>query len=118
MEKTWPISVDEFHTFNRCLDDAIADAVTSFAEDSGEQEPQEPAGAGIDASAARKMGRHIESALQSFAAIKSGSVGPSGTTAAVHEKSLIALRDLIGIAGRDGDGSPDVRAIISPAAPR
>jgi hypothetical protein len=31
MERDAPITVDEFHTFNRCLDDAIADAVTAFS---------------------------------------------------------------------------------------
>src|ERR1044071_4910065 len=30
LEKQEPISVDEFHTFNRCLDSAIAGAVTEF----------------------------------------------------------------------------------------
>src|SRR5690349_8999882 len=29
-EKTAPITVDEFRTFNRCLDNAIADAVRAF----------------------------------------------------------------------------------------
>src|SRR6478672_2523128 len=30
VEQNAGVSVDEFHTLNRCLDDAIADAVTSF----------------------------------------------------------------------------------------
>jgi hypothetical protein len=107
MEKEAPISVDEFHTFNRCLDDAIADAVTSYTETSDPPAPK-----------TQEMGRLIESALLSFTAITSGSVGTKGTTAALHEKNLIGLRDLIRSAARDGEERPDVRAIISPAAPR
>ena len=111
MEKDAPISVDEFHTFNRCLDDAIADAVTSYTQDS---EPLEVRAVSAGpASTHQEMSRLIESALQSFAAIKSGAVGTKGTTAAAHEKSLIDLRDLIG-----SEDHSDVRAIISPAAPR
>lgn len=120
MENDAPISVDEFHTFNRCLDDAIADAVTSYTQDSGEQMPKPQIRAAIElsASAAREMDRLIETALQSFAAIKSGSVGTKGTTAAMHERSLNGLRDLIANSSAIGEDRPDVRAIISPAAPR
>ena len=31
MERDAPISVDDFRTLNRCLDDAIASAVTEYA---------------------------------------------------------------------------------------
>ena len=118
MEEGTAISVDEFHTFNRCSDNAIADAVTSYVE---MVEVQAPAGnaeaAPYPALKIRQMAKLIESALQSFVAIQSGSVGTRGTTAALHEKSLTTLRDLIaGAAPRDDPA--DVRAIISPAAPR
>ena len=118
MEKDVPISVDEFHTFNRCLDDAIADAVTSYVEESDAPMLRREVAAAIEqpASELRRMDRLIESALQSFAAIQSGNVGTKGTTATLHESSLKALRDLI---TRAAGGDPaDVRAIISPAAPR
>jgi len=32
-EHNAPITNNEFHTFNRCLDDAIADAVSEFARE-------------------------------------------------------------------------------------
>src|ERR1700733_590735 len=41
-EKAAPVTVDEFRTFNRCLDNAIADAVTEF----GRQRDQKVSAAG------------------------------------------------------------------------
>ena len=105
IEKEAPISVDEFHTFNRCLDDAIADAVTSYT---GDRDPStakaEVGGASAQRlSEAKQMDRLIESALQSFTAIQSGTVGTRGTTAALHETSLLGLRDLIRSAAQDDE---------------
>lgn len=94
IEKDAPITVDEFHTFNRCLDDAIADAVTSYTGDWDPVLPPPKVGA-RSSSGAKQMDRLIESALQSFAAIQSGTVGTRGTTATLHETSLLAMRDLI-----------------------
>ena len=105
IEKEAPISVDEFHTFNRCLDDAIADAVSSYVDDG---EPSLPT-AGVRAASAQRssnakqMDRLIESALQSFVAIQSGTVGTRGTTATLHETSLLGLRDLIRGASQDDE---------------
>ena len=88
MEKGAPISVDEFHTFNRCLDDAIADAVTAFSRDAGATaEPER---------FPREVSVLMESALLSFAAIQAGRVGARGTTADLHARSLLRLRELIG----------------------
>jgi hypothetical protein len=86
MEKGEPISVDEFHTFNRCLDDAIADAVTAFSRGS-EIEPQVPG---------HELRNLINSAITSFATIKAGTVGLQGSTSALHEATLVALRNLLG----------------------
>jgi hypothetical protein len=117
LEMDAPISVDEFHTFNRCLDDAIADAVTAYAGDVENPIPPTavPATNGLPGSPAQEMRNLIETAIHSFAAIKGGHVALQGTTSSLHETSLTRLRDLV---GRVLAGEPGPRAIISPAAPR
>ena len=97
IEKKAPVSADEFHTLNRCLDDAIADAVTEF----GWQRDQLISEMGNRAMSERlgflahELRNFLNTAMLSFAAIKSGSVGLNGATAAVLDKSLVGLRDLI-----------------------
>ena len=96
-ERSEPISVDEFHTFNRCLDNAIAVAVTAFshARDSvvsraGESSMNEKLGV-----LAHELRNQLNTATLAFGAIKSGSVALSGATGAVLERSLHGLQDLI-----------------------
>src|SRR6202044_1864242 len=95
VEQNIPISTDEFRTLNRCLDNAIADAVTSFAAArhvsmQGETETSRQR----LASYAAEYRRLIEIAMNSFAAIKSGNVGPTGATGALHIHALEELRAL------------------------
>jgi hypothetical protein len=91
-----PISVDEFRTFNRCLDNAIAGAVTEYAKHtpaSNESSFQtlksrrEPV--------AQELLNHLHTATLAVAAIKSGTVSIGGATAAVLDQSLTAMRNLI-----------------------
>lgn len=88
-----PITVDEFHTFNRCLDDATAEAVTEYtrlrasADTTGEMERL--------GAIAHEMRNRLNAATLAFAAIKSGNVGASGSTGALLDRSLRGLRDLI-----------------------
>jgi len=96
-EKQAVVTVDEFRTFNRCLDNAIADAVTAFgrARDrimhaEGAHELNERLG-----SLAHELRNHLNSAILGFEAIKSGNVAVTGATGSVVDRSLIALRDII-----------------------
>jgi len=96
-ENRAPISVDEFRTFNRCLDNAIADAVTEFGRQrdqlrstAGEQVLNERLG-----SLAHELRNLLNSAILAFQAIKEGNVAVAGATGAVLERSLLALRDVI-----------------------
>jgi signal transduction histidine kinase len=87
------ITPAEFNTFNRCLDDAIAQAVTEY----GQQQALCVAG---DESARRGVFAHelrgsLGVAMLSFQTIQSGNVGPSGSTAAVLNRSLRRMADLI-----------------------
>jgi signal transduction histidine kinase len=91
------ITVDEFRTFNRCLDDAIADAVTAF----GHARDRTIAAEGVHrlnerlGSLAHELRNLLNSAILAFDAIKSGSVAVTGATGSVLARSLMGLRDVI-----------------------
>ena len=96
-EQAAPISVDEFRTLNRCLDNAIADAVTEFAyqrdisiSDSQHQAFNERLGF-----LAHELRNLIQTATLAVVAIKAGNVGLAGATGAVLERSLIGMHNLI-----------------------
>ena len=86
-------SNDEFHTLNRCLDDAIASAVTEYARQSG-----------ADASAAdvlrqgeftHELRNYLNTAMLTFEVLKTGRVGLNGSTVEVLGRSLRGLRELV-----------------------
>ena len=93
VEQNAPITTEEFHVLNRCLDTEIADAVTEHARitaasrSAGELERM-----GQFAHEIRNM---LNTALLAFDAVKRGTVGVNGNTGAVLGRSLIALRDLV-----------------------
>jgi signal transduction histidine kinase len=87
------ISAEEFHVFNRCLDDAIAGAVTAY----GHQRERQLSYKGTERLGifAHELRNLIHTAVLSFAVIKKGMVGPGGSTGAVHSRSLTGLRALV-----------------------
>jgi len=96
-ERRAPIKVDEFKTLNRCLDNAIADAVTEFAyqrelsiADSGVQAFNERLGF-----LAHELRNLIQTATFAVTAIKTGNVGFAGATGALLDRSLIGMRNLV-----------------------
>jgi signal transduction histidine kinase len=96
VELNAPISNDEFRTLNRCLDNAIAVAATEFSAQ------RDNIFADKDARANERLGffahelrNELNSATLALTAIKAGSVGLTGATAAVLDRSLVALRRLI-----------------------
>lgn len=96
-EHSAPIEVDEFRTLNRCLDNAIADAVTEFGyqrdaliTDRAVQALNERLGF-----LAHELRNLIQTATLAVTAIKAGNVGLSGATGAVLDRSLTGLRNLI-----------------------
>jgi len=87
------ISAEDFQTLNACLDDAIAAAVTEFGR-------RREASLGDDE--AERLGylthelrNRLSTAMLSFAAVKSGRVAVAGSTAAIVDRSLSAMRDLL-----------------------
>ena len=76
------ISTEEFRTLNRCLDDAIAGAVTEFARDQDSRRDGDLS----------ELWSLVNSASAAFDALQSGKVGVAGSTGALVGRSLAALR--------------------------
>lgn len=96
-ERDVPFEVDEFRTMNRCLDNAIADAVTEFTYQrdfvtANKQAMEVNERLGFFAHELRNA---LSTATLAFTAIKAGSMPLTGATGAVLERSLVALRTLI-----------------------
>jgi signal transduction histidine kinase len=95
LEVEIPISVEDFRTLNRCLDDAIASAVTAF----GRGQPLPAAGAAsVDEPLgflAHEVRNLLGTATVAFEVLRSGNVGVGGSTGRVLQRSLAALRELI-----------------------
>ena len=93
MEQKAPITTEEFHTLNRCLDTAIADAVTEHARiTAAARSSEEAERSGQVAHETRDL---LNTALLAFASLKRGTVAINGSTAAVLGRSLTGLRDLV-----------------------
>jgi len=88
-----PITVDEFHTFNRCLDDVTAHAVTEYSrlrEASLTEQGTERLG-----NLAHELRNRLTTAMLSFDLLKSGDVTVRGSTGALLDRSLRGLSELI-----------------------
>jgi signal transduction histidine kinase len=92
-EMNAPITDAEFHTFNACLDDAIARAVTEYGRRREQAITDE--GKAHSGELIHELRNAVGSAMLAFESISSGSVGPSGSTSALLGRSLRRLADLI-----------------------
>lgn len=92
-----PIEIDEFRTLNRCLDNAIANAVTEFTyqRDSTIADKQAHALNERLGFFAHELRNLLNSATLALSVIKAGQVGLTGATGAVLDRSLVGLRNLI-----------------------
>ena len=92
-EQRAPITVEEFHTLNRCLDTAIAEAVTEHARvTAAARSAEETERLGH---AAHELRDSLSSALLAFHTLKRGAVAINGSTGAVLGRSLMSLREVI-----------------------
>lgn len=92
-----PIDVDEFRTFNRCIDNAIASAISAYALQDAENVER----LNVLASNSRigelvhELRNYLYVLTNAIGAIKSGKVGMSGATGAVLDRSLAGMRAVI-----------------------
>src|ERR1700678_2671205 len=95
VEQDVSISTDEFRTLNRCLDNAIADAVAAFgsARQTSIDRQAETLHQRLIVFAAEHQ-RLIDIAIQSFTAIKTGNIGISGATGTLLAHALEELRSV------------------------
>src|SRR5688500_9715653 len=96
-ERTMPFQVDEFRTLNRCLNNAIAAAVTEFNYQrdfavADQQADKLNERLGFFAHELRNL---VNTATLAVTALKAGNVGLTGATGAVLDRSLVGLRTLI-----------------------
>ena len=88
-----PITTDEFHILNRCLDDAIAGAVSEYSR--GRERTLAAEGTERLAILAHEARNLLFTAMLAFATLERGSVGVSGSTGALLSRSLRHLSALI-----------------------
>jgi hypothetical protein len=89
-ERGVSLSVPEFHTLNRCLDNAIAGAVSAWSDERDRK--------GVDKSSSaftRDLSRLIDSARATFDVLREGRVAVGGATGTVLLRSLEEMRRLI-----------------------
>jgi signal transduction histidine kinase len=88
-----PISVDEFHVLNRCLDTAIAEAVTESTRLTSEAQTVKHVRK--TAHVAHDLRDSLQTAILAFNALKTGTIGITGSTGTVLGRSLLGLRTII-----------------------
>jgi signal transduction histidine kinase len=97
VELNAPITAGDFRTLNRCLDDAIAGAVTEYGRERNQS--------GIDGESARgterlgffahELRNLLNTALMAFEVLKTGNVGVGGSTGTVLHRTLMASHSLV-----------------------
>jgi signal transduction histidine kinase len=93
LELNAPITTDEFRTLNRCLDEAMAEAISEF----GRQRElsitdDETERLGFFAHELRNL---LSNSMLAFEVLKGGTVGVGGSTGTVLGRNLTRMRDLI-----------------------
>ncbi len=98
LETGEPIDTADFRTLNRCLDEAIAGAVTVYG-----REREQSSLDGLTERGNERLGffvhelrNLVNTAIVAYEVIKTGSVGAGGTTGAIVDRSLAGLRELVG----------------------
>ena len=98
VERDAPFSVDEFRTLNRCLDNAIANAVSEF---SARRDLTVAVKHSADENERRgvlvhELGNHVHTATMAYHALESGRLAIGGSTGDVLKRSLASLARLLG----------------------
>ena len=85
METHAPIATEDFRTLNRCLDDAIAGAVTEHAR--GQQATRD--------GASHELRTLTNTAITAFEVLQLGTVGIAGTTGTLVHRTLTEIREIV-----------------------
>jgi signal transduction histidine kinase len=98
LERDAPIGTDDFRMLNRCLDDAIASAVTEYGRVRNQFtiDGETTRGSERLGFLAHELRNLTNTAIVAFEVLKTGNVGVAGSTGNVLHRSLLGLRDLIG----------------------
>ncbi len=115
IEQNAAIGTDEFRTLNRCLDDAIADAVAAYG--SARQTTVNGEAKAVQDRLqvfAGEQRRLLDIAIQSYSAIKTGNIGVTGATGALLLHALFELRSLTTrtlaeVGATESSGAPPAR---------
>ncbi len=95
VEQNALISAEEFHTFNRCLDDAIANAVTGFGQ--AKQTVIDDRAKTLQSRLneySEEQRRLVDIAIQAFSVIRTGTIGLTGATGTLLLHTMNELRAL------------------------
>ena len=97
LETNAPISTDDFRMLNRCLDDAIAVAVTEYGRERDQFTLDEETARGSERLGflAHELRNLVNTATVAFEVLKSGNVGVAGSTGTVLHRTLMRLRALV-----------------------
>ena len=93
LEHQAPLTTEEFHTLNRCLDTAIAEAVTEHARMTAARtmtDETERLGQII-----HEVRNKLQTAVLAYEIVKRGTVAINGSTGSLLGRSLTELRDLV-----------------------
>ena len=98
VETNAPVSTSDFRILNRCLDDAIAGAVTEFGQGRNQSTLDGAAARGNERLGfmAHELRNLVNMAIVAFEVLKTGNVGVGGSTGKVLHRSILGARDLIG----------------------
>ena len=115
IELNAPITADEFRTLNRCLDEAMAEAVLAFGL-------QRESCLSADAAErmkflSKELRTLVGSSMLVFQVLKGGSVGVGGSTGAVLEQNLSRMRDLLDHSFAEAPGAAAAACNGSPFPP-
>jgi signal transduction histidine kinase len=97
MEQNAPISPDDFRMLNRCLDDAIAGAVTEFGREQNQFTLDGETARGSERAGflAHELRNLLNTAIMAFEVLKTGNVGVAGSTGTVLYRSLMGAGALV-----------------------
>ena len=97
VERDAPFTIDEYRTMNRCLDNAIADAVTEFSS-LHESAIVNQQAADLNAhlgSLMHELGNALNAASLALGAMEAGSLGLNGATGGVLKRSIQTMVKLV-----------------------